>query len=372
MKKSPAAIMILGVFLPIIFAIYIISGHGMLDYFRDFYPVQLGFWGLGGLAVAVLAAALIERKWGGRPLALIVASFSIMVTIFIWSYLTIPRLIQRGVVQPINFLQSDERVEPSFRFAAAGDPHLGAKDNRPDLTLKMIGQVKTNKYQAFFLLGDLVQLGFNDQLWKQALMTMSLLGPVPVGYVLGNHDAMFFGDALFAKYVRKPPFWQRIDRGRVHFLLLDLEWDDQLFTREQESWLQAQLAQIPREDWCVVMSHTFYYCSGRREDGWDWFDNKKNIGRVTPYFEKNGVDIVLSGHEHHAEVLRKNGVTYAVVGTFGGVLSKPPIYISPASLWCETDNWAFADITLSGENGVLAIRDPAGRVLFKTTLRNRR
>ena len=52
-------------------------------------------------------------------------------------------------------------------------------------------------------------------------------------------------------------------------------------TLSQESWLRSQLESIPREDWCIVMSHTFYYCSGPFEDGWAWYDNEKTIDATT-------------------------------------------------------------------------------------------
>jgi UDP-2,3-diacylglucosamine pyrophosphatase LpxH len=259
------------------------------------------------------------------------------------------------------------------RFALAGDPHFGAPATGP--TASMLEQIRKDPagYAALFLLGDLNDRGYNDAFWKQALTTMSATtSGIPAGYVLGNHDSMFGGDRLFREYLRGPDasgqLWQRLDFGNVHVLLLDLEWELEVYTSEEQAWLEKQLASIPAGDWCIVMSHTFYYASGRVLAGWDWYDNQATIREVTPLFEKYGVDLVFSGHIHQAEILEKNGVTYAIAGTFGGPLEPPRAYTSPASRWYHTGTYGFMEVTIEAKTATIAFRAADGRELYRTVV----
>ncbi len=270
-----------------------------------------------------------------------------------------------------------------IRFAVAGDPHFGAGNSRPDLTKKMLAEIKKpeNNYSVFFLLGDEVQYGFSDAMWKEALGAFSnTSSSVPFVYAMGNHDALFGGVMLYGTYLCPPGmkdpladcYVKRIDSGNVHFIVLDVEWELEAYTPEQKAWLEKQLAEIPGEDWIIMMSHTFYYSSGSRMDGWDWYDNNATIRELVPLFEENGVDIVLSGHKHHSEVLEKNGIIYVVAGSFGGVQNPERTYVSPTSLWYKQGQYGFVDITIENSTDAeLVFRDPDFTEVFRKTVKQR-
>jgi 3',5'-cyclic AMP phosphodiesterase CpdA len=167
-------------------------------------------------------------------------------------------------------------------------------------------------------------------------------------------------------------YLKRIDYGNVHFIVLDVEWELAAYTTEQKAWLERQLADIPGEDWIVVMSHTFYYSSGSHMDGWNWYDNDATIKELVPLFEENGVDIVLSGHKHHSEVLEKNGITYVVAGSFGGVQNPERTYVSPASIWYKQGQYGFVDITIrNSTDATLVFRDPEFNEIFRKEVKQR-
>jgi hypothetical protein len=147
-----------------------------------------------------------------------------------------------------------------------------------------------------------------------------------------------------------------------------VEWSDRLFTPAQKQWLLEQLESIPRDDWCIVMSHTFYYCSGGYIQGWAWYDNQQTIETLSPIFEEYDVDIVMSGHKHQAEVLQMNGVTYMVLGCFGGPQDPERTYISPASIWYKQGAYAFADVTIDSGEATIIIRDFDYNNLFETVI----
>jgi acid phosphatase type 7 len=286
----------------------------------------------------------------------------------------LPKYIRQGVVSPVNFLCSSQQ-QRTFRFAAAGDAHIGNKESRTDLTSKMLDHIASDKYDAFFLLGDLVDLGFDYSFWVKAFRIMeSLNSAMPTCYVPGNHDTMYGGLEFYKKYSlqdKNENLWRRIDIGNIHFLILDIEWVTQTYTKEQEKWLVTQLEDIPKKDWCIVMSHTFYYCSGRNKDGWNWYDNSILIKQISPLFEKHGVDLVLSGHMHQTEILQKNGVTYAVIGSFGGKLDTGREYISSASVWYKSGQYGFVDVSISDSIGELKVRDIKNEEIYCMILGNR-
>lgn len=274
--------------------------------------------------------------------------------------------------------------EGPFRFAASGDLHIGATRSDDYLPKPVLDAITdpTNRYSMFFMLGDIVHLGFRDDQWKEGLRVISSLSSViPTCYLIGNHDRLFGGVDLFRDYLcprasddlRQDHFWRRIDIGNIHFLLLELEWEDHYYTAAQEQWLTAQLTDIPQQDWCIVMSHTFYYCSGSEEDGWPWWDNQDTIRRLVPLFEKHKVDMVFSGHQHHAELLQTNGVTYVISGCFGDLPDPRHDHISPASTWLHLDDvYSFVEVTIDKDEAVVVFRDRNHQELHRTVITSQR
>jgi hypothetical protein len=266
-----------------------------------------------------------------------------------------------------------------LQFAAAGDPHFGSPWSRNDLTASMLENIKdpANDYAMLFLLGDNMDLGFIDSQWQQAFQHISRCSStIPVAYVAGNHETLFGGDNLYRDYfchcneyqTQENCLWRRIDLGDVHFLILDVEWSTGTFTSTQKQWLLEQLQDIPRDDWCIVMSHTFYYCSGGYLKGWEWYDNRQIIDEICPIFEEYDVDIVMSAHKHQAELLQMNNVTYLVLGCFGGVQDPERTYVSPASVWYQQGAYAFADITVNGDSSDIIFRDAGNNNIFQITI----
>ncbi len=279
--------------------------------------------------------------------------------------------------KPVWFRTPPNDGQPIW-FAAGGDAHVGDKASNPAATKALMAQIAkpTNGYDAFFLLGDMVQLGSDDSMWRHAATEFApYTRSIPTVVLPGNHDTMLGGLPLFEKY-QKPTgqstgkdLWQRIDIGNTHFLLLDLEWELQTYTLEQKTWLIDELETIPEDEWTIVMSHTFYYSSGAFENGWSWYDNKTVIDELSPVFEKYDVDIVMSGHKHDNELLKKNGVTYVVSGAMGGEPHNKLTYRSPASVWLKTGAYAFADVTVNKDLATISFIDQNGKPLYRTTIK---
>lgn len=222
-------------------------------------------------------------------------------------------------------------------------------------------------FDAFFFLGDSVQMGFHDSLWQKAIESFSpTTSIIPSRPIIGNHDTLLAGLNLYEDYCYPDVMeletgsrlYYRIDINDVHFLLLDLEWSAESYTAAQNEWLEKQLASIPPEDWTIVMSHGYYYSSGTIDYGWQCWDNQETIQRITPLFEKYDVDLVVSGHNHLLEVLQESEVTYFICGAFGGPPLPERTYTSPQSIWYKQGAYAFMDVTIDAQAAKIVFRDP--------------
>ncbi|MCX6003251.1 MAG: metallophosphoesterase [Chloroflexi bacterium] len=255
-----------------------------------------------------------------------------------------------------------------LRFAVFSDAHFGDTTSHNDRSSKMLQYIAdpANSFNMLFSLGDLVDYGFKDSQWQEAFQALSpTTSAIPTKYAAGNHDTLLGGLKRYEAYCYPigmelqtgTRLWQRIDVGRVHFLVIDLEWSAESYTREQSAWLEKQLTSIPSEDWTIVMGHGFYYASGSISNGWRWYDNPETIQKLTPLFEKYGVDMVFSGHAHQLELLQKEGVTYIVCGAFGHPLEPERESVSPESVWYSVKAYAFVDVTVDGSEASLVFRD---------------
>lgn len=130
----------------------------------------------------------------------------------------------------------------------------------------------------------------------------------------GNHDYSDAGiDAYQASFVAaRPRTWYAVTLGDVEFLVLDtqLGLDDPAAMAAQRSWL-IQRARTSSAGWQVVVMHHPPYSSSSAH------------GSTTVFqwpFRTWGIDLVLAGHDHSYERLRRWGLTYVVNGAGGADL----------------------------------------------------
>ena len=122
-----------------------------------------------------------------------------------------------------------------------------------------------------------------------------------------------------------PERYYSYDYGPVHFIVLDTEYAFQDLTRrgQQLSWAETDLS-LTRQPWRVAVFHRSPYSSGA-EHGSD-LDVRAAFG---PLFERYGVTLSLSGHDHGYERsipirvstnTADSFVTYVVTGGGGAAL----------------------------------------------------
>jgi acid phosphatase len=128
--------------------------------------------------------------------------------------------------------------------------------------------------------------------------------------VLGNHDVMTENGA---PQLNSPAFGMRgrnylVRRRHVRMVFAD---SNQL----NIGWLRRALRTKPGNRWTIVVMHHPVYSAGHH------FPTPGFIPRLTRLFERRGVDLVLTGHDHlYSESRPLNGIRYVVTGAGGGEL----------------------------------------------------
>jgi hypothetical protein len=275
---------------------------------------------------------------------------------------------------------------PALRVALSSDAHYGRKESdaaaRSAILRLSQAENEAGRLDAFFNLGDIVEMGMEADDWREALESIQRDAPtLPFASLLGNHDALIGGSArwrtAFAAGTdpRSTPAealsassW-RLDAGPAHFIALDLLWGPEGFGPREKAWLKKQLAEIPPDDLVVVLSHCFFYSSGYVDEGTGkpWYDHSEMLREVAPLIAGKA-DLVVSGHNHYMEWIEADGTAWAVVGAMGGKPDPVPSYKSPGSVWLSQG--VFGRLVLELRQGTLVceFQDHTGRPLFATVI----
>jgi len=99
--------------------------------------------------------------------------------------------------------------------------------------------------------------------------------------------------------------------------------------------------------------------------GTPWYDHYQNIKALVPLFEKYRVNLVISGHNHYQELLSHNGVTYAIIGSMGGLPDPKPTHLSPASLWLAVGKFGWLDVDILSDRMILTFRSETGAERYR-------
>ncbi|MBI5608333.1 MAG: metallophosphoesterase, partial [Deltaproteobacteria bacterium] len=244
-----------------------------------------------------------------------------------------------------------------MHFVLAGDSRSGL----PSIAANMPYFSKIPAL-AWFFNGDMNPSGTQDE-WNDWFSTMQpILYDRPLMPVQGNHE--IFSDYYYAQFALPvmpglPAAYHEhawaLTIGNAHCVGLDANSDQAV--ADQVPWLEADLQAAstnPGVEWIVATMHHSAYSAcpvhgstARLQQYW------------VPVFEKYGVDLVFSGHDHDYErtvpilgnkpAAPGQGVQYVVVGAFFA----PPYAAG-------TDWWTV--VSLSGTEGNLATLTITGKL----------
>ena len=196
---------------------------------------------------------------------------------------------------------------PRVRIAVAGD--VGKRGRHASAIAAAVARAGTERpFDILLLLGDNVYPKGDP-----ALLSATVFGPfrpvldagAELLAILGNHDVMRGHGPEQLRRLRQPgPWWShRIDDVLV--IGLDSTRADDA---TQRAWLEETLRDATAR-WKIVAIHASPYSSGYQGS------NLAVRETFVPLFERYGVQLVLSGHDHdyqRSHVI--NGVTYVVAG----------------------------------------------------------
>jgi 3',5'-cyclic AMP phosphodiesterase CpdA len=172
----------------------------------------------------------------------------------------------------------------------------------------------------------LVTLGDNDYTESPAAFRSNWLDSfgwaaadgLLVAGTLGNHDVRVQRGRYEFGLLGMPSRYYRRRIGDVGFFVLD----SNTIGRVQLRWLANVLGSSDAPWKVVALHHPAYSCGG-------YLGDARVRKLLVPLFERTGVDLVLSGHDHNYQrFAKRRGVTYVVHGGGGGAY---PLRRCPAS-----------------------------------------
>jgi predicted phosphodiesterase len=198
--------------------------------------------------------------------------------------------------------------EKSIRFAVIGDSGSGGAEEY-QVGKEMEKCREKTGFDFVLMLGDNINGGKSRKDFEQKFENP--YGPLLHAGVkfyasLGNHDNSNERD--YAPFNMGGSRYYSLKKGNATFIALDSNYMDS----SQLDWLRKQL-DTANTAWKICYFHHPLYSDGR------FHGPDVDLRAVlAPIFEKYGVDLVLSGHDHVYERIKpQNGIYYFVLGNSG-------------------------------------------------------
>jgi 3',5'-cyclic AMP phosphodiesterase CpdA len=248
-----------------------------------------------------------------------------------------------------------------FRFAIIGDTGTGGSGEY-QVAEKLTDTVKQFPFGLVLMLGDNIYGGetpsdFRKKFEKpyQGLLTAGVMFYA----TLGNHDEP-------PRQIDYKPFnmggkryYSFKPKADIRFFALDSNYMDP----EQLEWLEKEL-KASGSDWKIVFFHHPIYSSGEKHGS-----NLELRKVLEPVLIRNGVDVVLAGHEHFYERIKpQKGINYFIIGSSAklreGNIAKTELTVKGF----DADNvFMLADI--AGDNMSFRVITRKGTVVDSGTIR---
>lgn len=265
----------------------------------------------------------------------------------------------------------------TFRFAAYGDSR---SDDGARARVRAAVQARSPAFSIDS--GDLVDDGWNQSQWNAWFATMEpLLSTSPMaGVSLGNHEGnstSFFQQFAFPKHQPSASGYNdeayySLEYGNTHVVVLNTEQSYGPGSA-QHTWLEKDLAAAaadPAIRWKIAVFHRPPYSSGSHGS------DTSVRAAFAPLFEKYGVTLAFSGHDHDYErthpmvggsVAQTGGVTYVVTGGAGA-----PLYGVGKSAFTAFSRatYHFMDVSVTPTELVVEARDADGNVFDAVRFQN--
>jgi acid phosphatase type 7 len=184
-----------------------------------------------------------------------------------------------------------------------------------DIHQQIVDRILETSPDIIFHTGDLVENGLDAGEWEMFNgITSVLRSSAEMFPVAGNHEqeSSYYYDNFNLPNNEK---WYDVEYDNIHFIVLNSNLS--LYTdSEQYMWLEDNLQNIKKNiKFTVVFFHHPLFSTGPHSA------DEMGVGDILiPLFERSGVDLVFSGHDHDYERSMFNDIYYIVSGGGGAPL----------------------------------------------------
>jgi len=200
------------------------------------------------------------------------------------------------------------------------------EDNNRESTARLFADITARKPASVFMLGDAVNLGFDDGEWAimGTLIDKLRAQGVPVSAILGNHDVMLDSDEGEAQFQRRFPSHRRtgyvriVDSLAVVLLNSNFRVLGDVALESQQQWYEQTMVDLAHDPGIAAIIVTCHHSP---------FSNSMLVGSslesqerfVTRFLAEPKARLFLSGHAHLFEHFRREGKDLLVIGGGGGL-----------------------------------------------------
>jgi hypothetical protein len=246
---------------------------------------------------------------------------------------------------------------PLYRIAVAGDVGY-ANDRAAKTGAAIVAAGADRPYDALLLLGDNVYPSGDPA--RLPATVFEPFGPVldtgaRLLAILGNHDVKEGHAGAQVAALGMPGRWYSDVFGDVTFVALD---SNVAGNPDQLAWLERTLA-AATTTWKIVALHHPPYSAGYQGSSVE----ARQI--FSPLFERYGVQLALSGHEHdYQRSVPINGVTYIVSGGAADTRrSGQDDFTAASASWHH-----FVDLNVFADHLLVRGVNQSGRVFDQVTI----
>lgn len=190
----------------------------------------------------------------------------------------------------------------------------------------LFADVLLRQPSVFFLLGDVVNLGYSDRQWRPIDRYLQALreGNVPVHAILGNHEVMgrpLEGQRKFQQRFpdhQRTGYLMRYESVAVVLLNSNFKTLTAAEIKQQEQWLQTTLTELDADAEIysvIVCCHHSPFTNSRIVKPSREVEEKF----VPPFLDSRKARLFLSGHCHAFEHYKVKGKDFLVIGGGGGL-----------------------------------------------------
>ena len=242
----------------------------------------------------------------------------VMTRIRLWAFLTLLGLVTLGQSWSRSLTIHDGAAKPaaalplkpgSVRFAVIGDS--GSGDSYQNQVAQQMVRARARfPFDFVVMLGDNINGGHSARdfsvRFEQPYDTLLNAAGVKFYASLGNHDDPI--ECFYKPFNMGGQRYYAFTKGNVRFIVLDSNYMDP----PQLEWLQKELSS-GTSPWKIAYFHHPLYSDGKFHG-----PDVDLRARIEPLFEKYGVNVVLSGHEHVYERIQpQHGIYYFILGNAG-------------------------------------------------------